>query len=477
MNDGPFLRNHWSLVASNVLKSLAAMAFGLFIAMAANRFEYPSIYLAILASLSAVVVAINVIIWKKTRYFFLEDELVVERSTIFRSETRIQYDRLASVNVERDVVCRLLGATKLSFNLNSSVNAGAAEAYIVLKADAAEALRRDMDARIFEVEAVEDGEPEPEQESLVDVSVMDIVLHSFFGMRTSQFAFGLVMLAYSVLSYVYGSGVSVLGAALFVVDFFLPAVSSFFRLYGYRITRSGDAVSVSSGFFSTRKDSFMLSKVNFVKLREPLICRLMGRAMLEVEVVGTANGKGVPLLCPLKSRDIAVGLLHDLLPEFECTGEEMGQPRVSLVGIGLTVAAVLSASAAALLLLSTEIPGSDHVLLYAIAAAVVAACAVWAPMAYRTRRFACDGDIVLMVTGACDRVFNYILIDKIQSADVRSTPVQRRVGAARCRLSLLSTAGASSVMSGVFPAEDLERISATVMDRIRDGRYDFRRFQ
>ena len=51
------------------------------------------------------------------------------------------------------------------------------------------------------------------------------------------------------------------------------------------------------------------------------------------------------------------------------------------------------------------------------------------------------------------------------------------MGAARCDLNLLSTVGASTVTSGVFPAEELEEISSTVMARIRDGRYDFRRFQ
>jgi putative membrane protein len=254
-------------------------------------------------------------------------------------------------------------------------------------------------------------------------------------------------------------------------------VSSFFRLYGYRITRAGSSVTISSGLFSTRSDSFMLSKVNFVKVREPLICRLIGRAILEVEVVGTANSKGVPLLCPLKPKGVACGLLHDLLPEFECTGRLAGQPRVSLVGIGLVAALVMAAASAVFYSVSLEVPGEQHVLLWAVWAAVCAVCAVWGSMAYSTRRFAFDENIALLVTGSCDRTSNYILMDKIQSADVTSTPVQRRAGAARCSLSLLSTAGASTVKSGVFPAEDLEAVSGIVMARIRDGRYDFRRFQ
>ena len=479
MNDEPFLRNHWSVVVSNTLTTVVAMAFGILVFATSGGFQQGEVYLGIFAAMFAVALVVNVIIWKKTKFYFLKDEIVVEKTTIFRSETRIQYDRLASVNVERDVICRLLGATKLSFNLNSSVNVGSAEAYIVLKADEAEKLRKEMDSRIFDAPSVAEDEIEPVEEavSLVDVSVLDIFLHSFFSMPTTQFAFGILMLVYSVYSFVYGSSISLVSTILFVVEFFLPAVSSFFKLYGYRITRSGDAVSVSSGFFSTRKDSFLLSKVNFVKVREPLICRLMGRVVLEVEVVGTANSKGAPLLCPLKSKKVALPLLHELLPEFECTGKEMGQPRVSLVGIAMAVAVVLAATFAMLFVLSGYVPSEYHVYLNMAAVVVAVLCALWAPMAYRTRRFACDGNIVLLVTGAFDRVFNYILIDKIQFADVKSTPIQRRMGAARCDLNLLSTVGASTVTSGVFPAEELEEISSTVMARIRDGRYDFRRFQ
>ncbi len=477
MTEGPVLRNHWSLVASNTVKSAVTMAFVLLVTLSVNDLLRPDVYLAALGAVSLAFLAVYIVIWKKTTYHFLQDEIVVRRATVFRSETRIQYDRLASVNVERDFICRILGATKLSFNLNSSVNVSAAEAYIVLSADEAEKLIRETDSRIFGRPASVESEALEEPESLVDVSLADIVLHSFFGMPTSQFGFGLLMLAYSVWSFVYGGSISILSTLLFVLDFFLPAVSSLFRLYGYRITRLGSSVSISSGFFSTRSDSFMLSKVNFVKVREPLLCRLMGRAILEVEVVGTANNKGVPLLCPLKPKGVAFGLLHDLLPEFECTGKEAGQLRVSLVGIGLVAIVVMAAAAAVLFAVSGEVPREHHAALYVAMAAVAAVCAVWASMAYRTRRFAFDENIALLVTGSCDRTSNYILMDKIQYADVRSTPVQRRAGAARCSLSLLSTAGASTVTSGVFPAEDLEAVSGIVMSRIRDGRYDFRRFQ
>jgi hypothetical protein len=41
---------------------------------------------------------------------------------------------------------------------------------------------------------------------------------------------------------------------------------------------------------------------------------------------------------------------------------------------------------------------------------------------------------------------------------------------------MMSSMGAKVIRSGTFLNEDLERVSAEVMARIRDGRYDYRRY-
>ena len=478
MTGEPFLRNHWSSVASNAIRSTAGMAFAFALVMLTGDGFTPEHFAAAAAVSAAFSTAVSVIVWKKTKFYFREDEIFVEKTTVFRSETHIQYDRLASINAEKDVICRILGATKLSFNLNSSVNARSAEACIVLKDAEAEALRAALASRMFGGNVTHAGAPAEEQESLVDVTVFDIFLHSFFGMPTSQFVFGMAMFLYSAYTQFIGNALSVVAIVLFTADFFFPAVSSFFRLYGYRIVRSGDTVRISSGFFSTRQDSFRLSKVNFVRIREPFVCRLIGRAILEVEVVGTADGKGIPLLCPLKQKGIAINLFRSLLPEFGCSSEPERQPVVAAAGAAFW-ASVFSAAACAVCfwLMGYAEDGFQRGCVCAAAVSAAAVSIGWAVSAYRMRTFSADGSILALVTGSYDRTSNYILLDKIQSVDVIAGPLQRRFGAARCRVSLLSASGSASVSSGVFREDGLEAVASEVLARIRDGRYNFRRFQ
>ena len=500
-DDAPFLRNHWSMILSNTLRSAIILVLILMVNYASSNGDSRTliVYSAILAAVCVLVIVYSIIIWRKTLYYFLEDEIVVLRTTIFRSETRIQYERLATVNVQRDIVCRLLDTTKLAFNLNSSVNVARAEAYIVLRREEAEALRSELYERMFrathgatvvpadvvikDVPDTDTGEvrsystPLQEAEPLVNVSTMDILLHSVFGMPTTVALFGIIMGIYSVLSFVYGGSASLLAILIFVLEFLLPVVGTFMRYYGYRIVRVGDTVSISSGLVSTRTDSFKLSKVNFVRVREPLMCRLMGRAILEAEVVGNANEKGMPLLCPLKDRKVAMDLFANLLPEFECDSEFEKQSSTALAGIGLWMAVALAITALAFVGIRTELASDLHILLAVCTVLMVLGIAGWGIAAYRNRRFAMNDSIVLLVTGSFDRVNNYILLDKIQFANVRSTPLQRHCGDGRCSIHMLSAAGATMVRSGVFRADILEKVSSESLARIRDGRYDFRKYQ
>ena len=270
---------------------------------------------------------------------------------------------------------------------------------------------------------------------------------------------------------------TLLAILIFVLEFIIPAIGTFMRYYGYRIVRVGDTVSISSGLISTRTDSFKLSKVNFVRIREPLMCRLMGRCILEAEVVGNANEKGMPLLCPLKDKKIALDLFATLLPEFGCDSEFETQSKTALAGIGMWMAIALAFVALMAFGIKIEMPANLLIILNVSVVVLALGIIGWGISAYRNRKFAMNDSIVLVVTGSFDKVYNYILIDKIQFANVRTTPLQRRRGDGRCSIHMLSAAGATMVRSGVFRADVLEKVSAETLARIRDGRYDFRKYQ
>ena len=66
---------------------------------------------------------------------------------------------------------------------------------------------------------------------------------------------------------------------------------------------------------------------------------------------------------------------------------------------------------------------------------------------------------------------------KVQYTSVDSGPIQRTFGNATLHVSMMSSQGFRETVSGLFPPRDLERVPAEVMGRIRDGRYDHRRYE
>jgi len=87
------------------------------------------------------------------------------------------------------------------------------------------------------------------------------------------------------------------------------------------------------------------------------------------------------------------------------------------------------------------------------------------------------GDETFMfITGAYDRQRDFIRYDKVQICSVSAGPIQRHYKVGTARVSLMSAMGAKSITSGIFNKEELELIGKEVMARIRDGRYDYRRY-
>lgn len=105
---------------------------------------------------------------------------------------------------------------------------------------------------------------------------------------------------------------------LLVLNEVVPLVREILTYCNYRLYRIGDTVTVESGLIATTRRSFKVEKVNTVRIRRPLLARLLGMSTLEAEVVGLGSGDGgsmVPLLCPLKKDAEVVELMGKLMPE------------------------------------------------------------------------------------------------------------------------------------------------------------------
>ncbi|MDO5862580.1 MAG: PH domain-containing protein, partial [Thermoplasmata archaeon] len=373
----------------------------------------------------------------------------------------------------------------LMFNVNSGVNATVSEATLVLKRDEADALRDRLSSMIFHKEVT--VEEDREIETLVEVSNLDIILHATLAQPTYQAIFGLVMLVYAILSlFQENSGGFLSAVVLFAITEAIPFIQVILKYANYRLYRVGDTVTVESGLLSTSRRSFRTNKVNSVRVREPMLARIIGKATLDAEVVGLAGGEGVPILCPLKKKAVVEDLANKLVPELVFEPEPEHQPARAIYPMIITdaVVSVISIAIGVWLFLNVnsrpDVNSFAETLLLLVEALFIVGIPLYrfggSLLHQRQRMFAMGTESFMFVSGAFDMSTEYVSFDKVQIAAVRAGPLQRRFGLATCRVSQLSSVGFRSVESGLFPPEDLEAVPDEVMARIRDGRYDYRRY-
>ncbi len=472
-------RNHVSVVASNLLT--AAIILVLATSSMLGNPEVPIIQVIVLYSIILLVaVPLTIVWWWRTTYTFTETEINIRVDTVFKRDKHISYSRLASVNVRRSVMDVLFGTSTLTFNVNSSVNSTEPEGSLRLRRAEADALREELSLRIFRTEMK--VEEDLGMESLIRVSNLDVVLHGMIGKPTYMLLFSSLMLVYAVaMLFLDNSGGFFTAAMLFVLSELVPMVRIILRYYNYRVYRNGDTITVESGLISQYRSSFNINRVNSVRIRQPLIARMIGRSTLEAEVVGMANGETSPILCPLKRSSEVRDLARILMPEyvFDCVG--VLQPRSALVPMvvtqGLLSLAVVSVVAAlSICCVPDDAPPLVRPTLVVAGFSVPVLLLLHIPLAQRNRSIAFGGDTFMFVYGSYDLKTEFMLYDKIQTVRVSAGPVQRATGTSKCTVGMMSSAGVTSVTSGLFDHAELDEVSDRIVGRIRDGSYDYRRY-
>ena len=484
---GERVRCHPSVIVENSLSLLV------FIALLVTRFE-ATVVAGVLAAAAVALLLFNYRQWNLTTIRFNEAEIVVERDTLFKMKKTLPYAKIASVNVNRGIINRLFGTSKLQININSGSTALVPEAVLTFREDMADELRSAILERLHDGEAVPDEDEAAE--SLVSFSPADVIVHGLFSVPTYQTIFGSVFLVYSVVELytsagagLGGDGRALVSLLIFVVLQIAPAVSLIFRYYNYRVYRRGETIFLQHGLLRTYKTSFDVSRVNAVRVKSTLAARLLHRSWIEAEVVGLASGTGEslrPVLCLLKTDVTQQRLLRELAPEFVYERNPEKQPagarsvlliRAALASLALVLAMawpslyVYREAAALAGVAGVVLP---RVLPLATALAVLAIFyTTW--VSYRITEFDAGRDLFTFVNGAVDRETVVMGYDRVQMVHVTQGPVARLFGVARARVHLLSSTGGTSVLSGYFPASRLRAIGETAMERIASGEYDWRK--
>ena len=492
--DKPMLY-HWSVIIENTLYVAFILFFIIILPLMTEKPDPRISILIPMAYLGSVAVAAIMLYWRwrRTTVIFRETDLFIVRDTIFKRDQRIPYNKIASININRGVINRIIGTSKLMFNINSSVNAIVPEATVVLRMDLADKVRYELSKKIYgsNLDAHTEDNVIP---SVVNISNKDIVLHSILSQPTIATLIGAFFLGISIIEAYFmaiGGGMNVtLIVALFMFfsSTIIPMLVQLFHYYNYKIYRIKDTVYIKCGMIRLYNTSFKVNKINAVRIKSPLIARLTGRYFLEAEVVGLGSSEGgnsneqSPLICPLKDRKTIDAVMSQVIPEFVYDRSPIKQPGAAAKTIYVHAAIWSVICIAVLFALIYRVTELDVInpdlamVLYALSACSMVIFFAHGAFSRRIVEMDTGENHFSFLWGVADRVITTVAYDKVQTVRIKDGPLTRPYGLAKCRVKLLTASGGGPVVSGYFRIQDLEVIPETVLARIEDGRYDYKTY-
>ena len=476
------LRLHPIIIVENTIRTAIGLLVLIFVAGV-------PLDLPILAAIAAVALVVLLVFyyrqWKLTLVRFGETDIVVERKTLFKLKKTIPYSRIASVNLNRGILNRLSGTSKLMVNINSGYNAIKPEASLTFEQYFADQLRNDISHHIYRGEMPSFEETEP----LVRFTTMDVILHGLFSVSTQQTIIGGFFLLNSIVDQYRitvgeadaGPGGTFISLLLFFIFLVLPAVRHMIYYYGFKVHRQGDTIFLEHGLIRTYKTSFRISRINAIRVKNTLASRLLRRSSIEAEVVGIGSDDGSgttrPLISLLANDAKTQSLLQELVPEFIYERQAEKQPagaRRVLITEGVIASVILIAVMAYPSLLAYDaFSGTGNgiigaLLPYAIpivTALVVAAIAYSVSVSLKVREVDTGEELFTFVNGILDREAVIMSYDKVQMVHVVRGPLARHFDVSSAQVFLLSSMGKSMISSGLFPEDRLEKIGNIVMER------------
>lgn len=259
------------------------------------------------------------------RYRLDEDEIVLRRVLLFRSERHIPYERIQNLDLVQGPLQRLFGVAEV--RIQTAAGGEAPEAHIkVLSLTAIEEMRaRLLAARRERAVAGAGAAAEPTgpdtqpsvETEILRLSLGDLTLLGLLSGRGLVLLFGILGLLWQLSIYVdlpdwqplLRSSVRAavgdsrlepltllpyvaVGIGALVALRLLSALWAIVRYYGFRLTRAGDNLRTTCGLLTLETATVPRRRIQLLALEEGLTQRLLQRLALRVETAGGPPGPG-----------------------------------------------------------------------------------------------------------------------------------------------------------------------------------------
>lgn len=319
--------------------------------------------------------AVNTIVWYKTWITVDETSITITKNTIFRSVNTIGLRNISNINIERNLLERILGTSTVKIDTESRSTADTTDVTILLRKDKAEALRErllagataakhtqtiaaneQLDGTAGAAASVPNSGQTSDPTSVPDngqvtsanaapnsrqvlsevaYNTKQVLTHCVYSASIISLlvclAALIAIIAFFLKMVVFGDhsigsliqmiptalgGIVVIGS--FVYAALRSLIGDFFRYYSFRIKRMPDHLHMEFGLFKRTSYEIPIKRISSIIVQRPVFSRISKRCFVDIINIGMGDEKeeNTRLLLSIPEKHLPE-LLHRLLPEFD----------------------------------------------------------------------------------------------------------------------------------------------------------------
>jgi len=255
--------------------------------------------------------------WKNTYLSFDNESLVIERGKLFKKVTTIHLADIATINIKRNILEKILGTSNLKIDLNT--NEETYNGKLIFKQNKAIQIKNEILSRMGK----EIEKEEKQIESTIKYTTKDVIRHMFLSTNVVSLII-LITVAAIILGITFlmdkptGMAFALIPTLIIVVPVVWEYIKSFLSYYNFNCTREEDNIKLSYGALTTYKYSIPIKKINSIIIHQTLQARILGYYLIEVVNAGIGSEQEEKRIISLyvKEREKNI-IMHEILPEYQ----------------------------------------------------------------------------------------------------------------------------------------------------------------
>lgn len=339
-------RNHWSTIITKSCKEiLSNLVFIIILIKWTGKYTIP-----IIIVLSIGIIITSIITWKNNVFYIKDNILFVESGVFSKKKIEIPLEKISTIDTESGIIDSLIGVSVLSINTGAIDIGGNSEFKFTLKNEDIDNIKDVLIGKIkLDKERLHDTNVKYEEEVYeykYEISYKEIFKYTLTKSKIYMiipigYLFDKLDILFDLSKYIdlYGEKLNYIGdfTSQYSISFLILAsilslviiyfiatiicfVAYYIKYYKFTLAREDNKILIKYGIISKRQFNFEVEQINCLKLKQNLMCQILGLYSLEISVIGYGNSNGEnikSLLYPIANKNMKEKIVKSILGEFE----------------------------------------------------------------------------------------------------------------------------------------------------------------